>query len=269
MEVDYKEVVIKPVVKQKFSGISGHAKSVTAIEGAQVNKGGFKTGLTQEEEREFEKALGLKEYTLSKTYEEGKESFWNHCLNLRLPNDKSYTLIVNSPLSELKYRVLKERSDIAANELELAKNPTALFFIEDKEAKAKVESAIIDLKQNAHEKFFGLSADDRKGYLKLYGKGRGLDKMSDAFIKSELYKEVEVSPKKFLEFVNNPDIQIRIDIEDMIEVGTITKKGSYYNFEGEVLGNSIDAVVAFFKDPKMQSMKIAAKQVTKNKLKEK
>ena len=137
------------------------------------------------------------------------------------------------------------------------------FYIEDKEAKAKVEELAIDSLMEANEAFNDLAIDEKKGYLKLYGK-KGLDQLSDRLIKTELYKEVTKDPKKFLAFKNNPDIALRMNIEDMLEAGTLYKKGSFYNFEQEVIGNSIESVISFLKEPKNQSLKIAAIQTTKD-----
>lgn len=258
-EVEVKEVVIKPATKIKFSGVSSYTNTRTTIEGAQIGKGGsYKTGLTPKEEEEFCEKLGLPKGTLNKN----NGAFWGHVLDLSLPMDKAYTFTVASDMDELKLKVLMQHDLIANNELELAKNPKAQFFIEDKEAKAKIEELSIDLNFQASEAFYGLTNDERKGYLKLYGK-TGVDTMSEKIIKTELYKEITKDPKKFLDFTKNPDITLRIEIQDMIESGAIKKKGAYYQFEDEIIGTSVDAIVAFFKDVRNQSIKIAAKNAKK------
>lgn len=260
--MERKEITIKPVVKPKFSGISSYSKSHCMIEGAQLSKNGYKTGLTREEQEYYENLLQKPKGFLSTD----NAAFWSTILNLNLPNDKPYTFVVNSPMDELKLKVIMERNDIANNELELAKMPYALFYIEDKEAKAKVEEVSINFQMEAHEKFSELTIAEKKGYLKLYGK-RGVDTLSDTIVKTELFKEVNKDPKKFLDMTKNPDIELRIEIENMLETGTLVKSGSYYSFNEEVIGNTIDSVIAYFKDYKNQSIKIAAIQTAKNKKK--
>lgn len=258
-EVIEKTVVIKPATKIKFSGVSSYTNTRTTIEGAQIGKGGsYKTGLTPKEEEEFCEKLGLPKGTLNKN----NGAFWGHVLDLSLPMDKPYMFTIASDMDELKLKVLLNHDLVANNELDLSKNPKAQFFIEDKEAKAKMEELVIDLNFEASEAFYGLANDERKGYLKLYGK-TGVDTMSEKIIKTELYKEVTKDPKKFLDFVRNPDVSLRIEIQDMLESGAIKRKGSYYQFEDEVIGTSIDSIVAFFKDVKNQSIKIAAKSKKK------
>jgi hypothetical protein len=263
-----KQIVIRPVVKAKFSGVSAHTKSVTAIDGAQLDKAGnYKTGLTREEETEYEKKLNLPTGTLNRR----NSDFWGTCLQLRLPNDKPYYFSTSSSMDELKLKVIEQRNDIASNELEMRKMPFALFYIEDKEAKAKVEEIAIDFQMEASDIFSDLTTDEKKGYLKLYGE-KGTDNVSDRVVKTALFKKMNEDPKKFIPLTKDPDVKIRISIEDMLEKGLLKRKGNYYNYQDEVIGNSVDAVIAFFKDLKNQSLKITmeaeAKKISKGKTKE-
>ena len=114
----------------------------------------------------------------------------------------------------------------------------------------------------AQEAFSELTTDEKKGILKLYGK-KGTDDLSDRMIKTELFKEVDKDPKKFMGLINNPDVKLMISIQSMLEQGTLVKKNNYYNFENEVIGNTIDSVIAYFKDIKHQDIKIAAEHATK------
>ena len=135
------------------------------------------------------------------------------------------------------------------------------IFIDDKEAKAQIEEKKIDLEFELMDKFNELSMSEKRGYLKLYGR-TGVNDVSDKIVKTELWKEAQKDPKKFIAFTTDKDIQIRIDIQDMLETGVIFKKNNFYNFGQEVIGKDIDAVVAYFKDVNKQSVKLAAKAET-------
>lgn len=256
--MERKEIIIKPVVKAKFSGLSSYSGAHQVIEGAQLGRGGYKTGITKEEQEYFEKELNKPKGYLNPDNKE----FWSTVLNLNLPLDKAFTFVVGSVLDELKLKVIMQHTRIANNELELAKNPSAEFYIEDKEAKAKIEEQAIDVLMEATDSFNELTTDEKKGYLKLYGK-KGVDDFSDRMIKTELFKEVNKDPKKFSNLIKNPDVNLMIQIEEMLETGVLAKKNNYYNFENEVIGNSIDSVIAYFKDIKNQSLKIAAVETVK------
>lgn len=254
-----RQIIIKPVVRPRFSGISKHANTATVYTGAQLSMktGLYKTGLTNEEEAHYESVLNLPKGTL------GKRSPWWGELDIRLFNDKPTYFSIVSPLDELKEKVIREHSAIANNELELQKNPTAEFYIEDPEAKAKIEEVAIDLQFEANQILMDTTTDEKRGYLKLYGNGRGVDTFSERVVKTELFKKVNADPKRFIEMSSDPDIKVRILIEDLLNSGKLTKKGSFYNYEGEVIGNSVDAAISFFKDLRNQSVKIVAEQSVK------
>lgn len=259
-----KEYIVKPIVKAKFSGISALSKSRTVFTGAEMDKNGaYKTGLTPVEERAFEEELGLPKNHLSKK----NESFWGH-LEFRLNNDKPTTFLVESTMDEIRWRALINKSKIALNELEIAKNPMALFYVEDKEAKAKVVEKKADSKLEALEIFTDMTSDERRGLLKLYGI-RGAEAISDRQIKATLFEKIESDVDKFLEYSKDKNLKTRIMVEDLLEKGLLSKKANYYVYEGESLGSSIESVVTFFNDPKNQSVKIAMTQEAKAKNKTK
>lgn len=165
-------------------------------------------------------------------------------------------------MDEIKLKALLENDKVAKNELELKLSPRAEFYVVDPESVAKVEEIEINFKMEAMDALRKLTIEDKKGYLKLYGK-RGADDASDTFVSTSLFKEVDKDPKKFMDFFSNPDIALRISIEEMIEAGVLKKNGNYYNYQNEVIGNSVDAVISFFKDLKNQSIKINAESVVK------
>ena len=260
-QVVQRQVILKPVKRMKFHNISAHSGTGTAFEGAQMDSatGYYKTGLSKEEEKAFEEELALPKGTLAKT----NAAFWGSCLNLRIPNDKDFRFNVGTLMDEIKLRALINRGNVAKNELLLKLTPMAEFYVEDNEAKAKVEELEINHELEAYGAYQDLSLDEKKGYLKLYGGYRGLNSVSEKVINTSLFKEVKKDPIKFMSFVKNPDIKLMIDIEEYIESGILVKKGSFYTYQNETIGNSITAVIEFFKDLKNQSVKITADQIVK------
>lgn len=259
-----KQYIIKPVIKQRFSGQSSWNRAKASFEGAQLGKSGYKTGLTEKEEREYEKLLGLVEGTLNK-----HSIYWATILNLSLPRDKAYYFNVGSPMDELKFKVLQQRDDVATSEIELAKKPQALFYIVDDEAKAKVNEVKMNKEFEAMEFLMESTADEKRSYAKLFGR-KGVNDLSDKVVKTYLYEKIKESPDLFLTMTkNNPDLETKVLIAEMLEEGILTKKGSFYNYQGEVLGNSLDSVISFLKDAKNQSVVISSKDILKSKKKTK
>lgn len=253
-----KKYIIKPVVKAKFSGISSLTKTRTIYTGAQMDKfGSYKTGLTLEEERKFEEELGYPKNHLNKK----NVDFWAF-LEFRLNNDKETVFIVETPLDEIKWRALTNRNQIAKSELDIANNPLASFYVEDKEAKAKITEKKADMKLEALDIFQDMTVDEKKGILKLYNM-RGVDDVSDRQIKATLYEKIEEDVSKFLGFAKDKDLKTRILVEDLLEKGILKKKGSYYVHEDESIGSSIESVIEYLNDPKRQSVKIVMTQEAK------
>lgn len=268
--METKTYTIKPHVRAKFSGVSSLPKTRTVYTGAQLDHDGlYKTGLTSEEEDKFEKELGLPKGTLSRT----NSNFWGH-LELRLNNDKPTKFHTSSPMDYIKFKALTERSTVAKNSLETKKNPFIEFYVEDLETAAKEVELLANAEMEAMEKFADTTTAEKKGIFKIlngFEKSpmRGVDNLSETIIKAELYKKLKANPKQFLEVANDKDLDTRILIEELLESGELKKVKNYYTYQDESLGASIEGVLEFFKDPKKQSIKIAAGQNLKNKLKEK
>lgn len=264
--MEAKTYTIKPHVKAKFSGVSSLPKTRTVYTGAQLDHDGlYKTGLTSEQEKEYELELGLAKGTLSKT----NKAFWAH-LELRLNNDKPTKFSTASIMDVIKFKALTERNNVAKSAEEVRSNPNVEFIVEDLEAQAKALELEADVELTAMEKFADTTTAEKKGIFKILNglervPMRGIDNLSETVIKAELYKKLKADPKKFTEVASDKDLSTRIMIEELLEQGKLTKKSNYYVYEGESLGSSIDGVLEFFKDPKKQSIKIAAGQDVKNK----
>jgi len=169
----------------------------------------------------------------------------------------------------IKYNALVERTNVAKNQLEIRNNPNVEFFVEDLETQAKELELIADLELEAMEKFSETSAKEKKGIFKILTSFdkipmRGIDNLSETIVKAELYKRLKSDPKKFIQIATDKNLSIRILVAELLENGELTKKSNYYIYEGESLGSSIEGVIEFFKDPKNQSIKIAASKSIAN-----
>lgn len=252
VSTELKKIVIKPVTKVKFSGVSSYSKTKTSFGGAELDQNGlYKTGLTPEKERHYEKILGLTTGTLGR-----KSLFWAD-LPFDLSNDKSTTMYLSGPMDELKEYVIKAHSKIANSELELQKNPQALFYIDDPEEKAKLEASIIDYELQATDLFVELPIEDKRAALRVYGKA-GIDDMSETMVKAELFKFLKKDPARFVNTLKDKErMRNRALLEELIEKRLITKKGAYFYHGEDMIGNSTDSALDYLEDPKNQVIKIS------------
>lgn len=252
-------MIIRPLIKTKFSGISSYARTQTIIQGAQLDKTGlYKTGLTLDEETHYEKELNLPKGSLNK-----RSPFWGD-LEIRLNNDKITIFSIVSPHDEIKHKVILAHGIIANTEYDVEKQANCKFFIYDPEAASKIEAGKIDFELEAIEMFTSLPIEERRNLLRVYGK-RGVDDMSETMIKSELYKKMKENSKDFIELASKKETQVKGMIESMIEKGIIKKRGTYFYNGEDLLGSSTDEVVGYLTDIKNQAVKLALE----NKLKPK
>lgn len=248
---EIKQIVIRPVVRNKFSGVSSYVKTTTKI-GTELNgdTGLYKTGLSPKEASDFEVALNLPKGTL------GPKSSWWGDLVIRLNNDKPTFISFSGPMDEITYRVLLQSSKVANSEIEIGRFPNVGFYIDDPEMKAAAESQIIDYELDAIEEFQQATLETKRSMLRIFGK-KGLDDMSETMIKSELYKKMKSNPKQFIEFIKDPNMKIRSLLEEAIEKRVITKKGPYFYNGEDMIGGSTDEVIAYLSDIKNQTVKLA------------
>lgn len=248
MEEKNKIVVIRSLNKDKFNGLSRHAKTVHTLS-TELGASGYKTGLTLEEEKHFEEVLGLAKGTL------GKKSKWWGDLEIKMPA-KQLKLNLGDPINEIKLKVMQASSKFANSQLELKKWPHAEYVIVDEESEAQVEAIAIDKEIEAMEKFSNMSIEQKRGILKLYGR-KGIDNATESLIKTALHKEIKLDPSKFLELTNDKSLQTKTLVYDMVEHGILTKVRNYYKDGDEVIGNSIEEAVAYLDSPKNNTMKAA------------
>lgn len=247
-----KQYVIRPIIRNKFSGHSSFSKTTTIIEGAQLSMSGvYKTGLSLKDEEYFEKELNLPKGTLNKK----NSAFWGS-LEVRLKNDKLTILTIVTPHDELKFRMLQEHDTIARTEHDVADNSTAKFYIYDPEASSKIEDSKMESEFAAMEAFHKTTVEERRGLLRIYGK-KGVDNMSETMVRTELFKKLKEDFKEFTRLALAKDTPIRSLIESLIEKEIIRKKGTYFYNGEDLIGSSTDEIVSYFSDIKNQAIKLS------------
>jgi len=249
---ELKQYVIRPIVKNKFSGHSSFGKTTTIIGGAQLSMSGvYKTGLSSADEAHFESELSLPKGTLNKK----NAAFWGD-MEIRLKNDKITIFSIVTPYDELKFRVLQEHDWIAKTEHHVAGQPSAKFYIYDPEAASKIEATKMEFEFSAMEAMTASTIEEKREYLKVFGKS-GVGEMSETMVKTELFKFMKSDPKEFLRLVQSKDTPTKALILSLIEAGILKKKGTYFYNGDDLLGSSTDEVVSYFTDIKNQAVKLA------------
>ena len=253
MNFEFPESIkIKKSPKAGFFGITSYAKSVTTL-GVELSKNGYKTGLTSEEEKEFEKELDLKPGELNR-----HSKWWGNIFDvqhaIRLNNTKSTELILDNPINKIRYKVLLASSKIASSEIEKNK-PGIEFYIDDQESKAKAELETFNYEFEGMGMIHKMSPDEKRDNLRLFGE-KGLDTMTEIMLNSKLASKCKQDPKNFVETLNDKNVRTKAFILELIEKGLLKRKGNYYVHGDDTIANSTEECVEYFNDIKNQSVKL-------------
>lgn len=244
-------VKVRRIPKAGYFNIGAYPRSVTVL-GCEIDKTGYRTGLTADEQAFYEKALEQKEGSLGPF-----GSYWplfNVNNPIRLNNNKTTEIRTDNFIGQLQYKCLLASSKIANSEV-LKSTPGAIFYIDDQESKAKQEQIVFNFEFDGMQKIMSLSPEEQRGALRLFGKS-GLDTMTETMLKSQLYLELKKDPKNFLETLSDPNLNTKMFISELIEKHLIKRKGNYYMHGEDTIANSTDECVEYFQDIKNQSVKL-------------
>lgn len=245
-----KTIQIKNAGKIGFFGISSYPRSVETI-GCEL--GDRSKILTKDEQAYFEKALDLKEGTLAP-----HSKWWDDVFNvefaLRLRKDKTNTLVLDTPLNELRYKVAMYSSKIANSETERLK-PGISFYIDDVEARAKKELESFNYKFEGMKLILSMSLEEKRSNLRLFGK-KDIDTMTENSLGASLAQELEKNPKNFFEVLNDRDLKTKAFIAELLEKKVLTRKGNDYIYGEDTIAGSTEECILYLNDPKNANVKL-------------
>lgn len=245
------QIEIRRIPRPGYFGITAFGNTCTRL-GAPITERGYKTGLTEEEERYFEKELKLKEGELNR-----HSKWWSDVFNvdysIRLNNAKVTKIILDNPINQIRYKVLLACEKVANSELE--KTPDAEFYIDNRELKAKVENEKFDYELEGMERIFKMSPDEKRTALRLFGK-TGLEELSESMLKQALGHEIKRDAKKFVNTLNDADANMKAWIFELVEKNLIKRDKNGFKYGDDSLGSNLEACVDYFKNPVHQDIKL-------------
>lgn len=259
-----KTVKIKHAGKAGYFGIKSFSKAVETL-GAELTKNG-RNFLSENERLYFEKELNLKEGEL-KPHSKWWDEVFNVEYPLRLVKSKTNELVLDSAISQLKYKVALASSKIANSEIE-KNRPGVSFYIDDVEAKAKKELETINFEFEGMNMIIKCSPEEKRGALRLFGK-TGLDTMSENILSSQLYQELKKDPKNFFTIMTDKDLKTKMFIKELEEFHLIKRKGNTYMYGEDTIGLATEECVEWFNDIKNEPIRLILSTKLKRSKKEK
>ena len=249
------EVIVRIMKVNPWTGLTKWPTTFDYVGPYWTRSGNIYTGLTKEDARRLEKALGKEEGELSPA-----SDFWT-TFAVKL-GKKDLILNTDKPIDELQYLFLKNHKRVADGLQQM--NPSKDYVIINKDAEAEQTNKLNKTKRNAYKEMDKMSIEDMRKCLRLYGMKS--DTMSNELVEAKLTEQIEASPEKFmLKWVDNPNKEINFVIEEAIAKNIIRKNRAQYFFGTDLIGNGIDDVIAYLNDKKNQDIKLAILNEIKSK----
>lgn len=245
------EVIVKILKINPWTNLTKWEKCTDFVSTYWTRSGLLYTGLTEEDARRLEKAIGYNEGYLSSN----NTDFWE-TFGIKIGKNE-IVLYTERPLDELKYLFLKSHKRVA-NGYDKVTSGTDYVII-NKDAEAEQKNKFNRVKREAFVELGKMSFAEMAKCLRLYGFKS--DNMSSELLESKLTEEIEKDPAKFIRvWVNNKDKEIHFMIEEAISKNIIRKSRTQYYYGTDMIGNNLDDAVAYLKEKKNQDVKMAILQ---------
>ena len=248
-------VELKIKKKNPWAGLVKYKSCFDYIAPYYTRSGSIYTGLTPEDEKYFEKALGYAEGTLART-----SDFWTtFCVKV---GTRSVILDDSYPRQAMIIKFLSGHKRVATSldKLDAGKD----YLLINREAEAIETNKINKIRREAIKEFDKLSLDQMRKCLRILGIGGS--NMSNEVVESTLFNRIDKNPKEFFEkWVDNKSKETEFLLEEAIAKGVIRKERTQYYYGTELFADSLADAIAYLDAKKNQDLKLSIINQVENK----
>ena len=249
------EVVLKFARVNPWAGIAKYKNCYDYIGTYWTRAGNIHTGLSEEDARRLEKAMGYEEVHLAPT-----SSFWK-TYSVRL-GAKDVFLHTEKPEDELAYLFLKNHKRVATGLSNI--RPQHDYVLVNTDAEAEAANKLNKIKREAFAEFNKMSLEEMRKCLRIYG--HKSDNISNELVESKLFELIEKDPRKFfLLWIDNKNKDTQYVLETAISKNVIRKSKNVYYYGTDVIGRSQDDAISFLKEKSNQDILMAIMQEIESK----
>ena len=248
-------VELKIKKKNPWAGLIKYKSCFDYIAPYYTRSGSIYTGLTPEDEKYYEKALGYEEGHLAKS-----SDFWTtFCVKV---GSKTLLLDDSIPRQAMIIKFLSGHKRVATSLDKLSAGKDYLLI--NREAEAIEANKQNKLRRDAIKEFDKLSLEQMRKCLRLFG--TKADTMSNELVESTLFSIVDKQPKRFFEkWVNNKSKETEFILEEAIAKGVIRKDKTHYFYGTDMFADTLEGAIAYLDEKKNQDLKLSIINETKNK----
>lgn len=220
-----------------------------------TRSGSIYTGLTPEDEKKYEKALGYAEGTLAK-----ESDFWK-TFSVKVGSN-SLLLDDQFPRQEMIIKFLSGHKRVATSLDKFTAGKDYLLI--NREAEAIEQNKVNKLRRDAIKAFDKLSLEEMRKCLRLFGVRP--DNLSNELVESTLFNLIDKQPKRFFDkWVDNTTKETEFLIEEAIAKGIIRKDRTQYYYGSEMMADSLADCIAYLDSKKNQDLKLSIINQVENK----
>lgn len=250
-------MVVELKIKRKnpWAGVFKYKACCDYIAPYFTRSGSIYTGLTPEDEKYFEKALGYEEGTLSKS-----SDFWKtFCVKV---GSRSLILDDQFPRQAMIIKFLSghKRVSTTLGQLDAGKD----YLLINRQAEAIEQNRINKIRRDAIKEFDKLTLDQMRKCLRIWGVKS--DNLSNELVESTLFNLVDKNPSDFFKkWVNNKQKDTDWLLEEAIAKGIIRKDRTQYYYGSELFADSKQDAIAYLDAKKNQDLKVSIINQVQNK----
>ena len=156
-----------------------------------------------------------------------------------------------NPIDYVTYAWCKKHRQVAGSKEEMGRDSRKRFYIYDPEGDLVKENAKIKLKKDADKEFIKISSDFDKMRRILWVMTKSNPaRLTEIEIENRLYGLKDKEPAKFLKISLDKNLDVKAEIEQLVEAGVLRKIGNQVIYGDETIGEDMTDTVVYFNNKK-------------------
>lgn len=152
----------------------------------------------------------------------------------------------------ITYRWCQKHRQVASTKEEMEANAKFKFYIYDPDQDLVKKNVKIKTKKEADKEFIKISSDFDKmrRILRIMAKGSQPDKLTELEVENRLYDLKDQKPELFLKLSTDKNLDVRAEIDEMIELGVLRTIGNQIIYGDETIAENMTDGIIYFNNKK-------------------
>lgn len=156
-----------------------------------------------------------------------------------------------SPMDYIYWKWCMKHRQVAMSEEEMNSDAGKRFYMYDPQKDLLKKNERVQVKKDADKEFIKLSGNmDKVKMLTRVLMGVDPERLSSIELENNLYDYKEKNPERFLKFSLDDNLELRAEIENMVEKSVLRKIGNQLIYEDETIGEDVKDAIVYFKNKK-------------------